>query len=470
MERMGINGLENSILATILFEEKKFDEVAQYLKAEDFFTPFNALVFKTMAKCIEKNVPFNADKIHKLVSGAREYDETDFLAIISATPMADIGYYAKFLKDESKKRLLRHICANTLENINKGEEESGEIIEQLEQGLFQITLETSKIEEFSSQVDKALELFLEAKKDGGKLRGLDTGFSKLNSITTGLNAGELIVIGARPSMGKTALVLNIVQSILNKGDGVAFFSLEMPAIQLINRLVASYASIDLQKIRVGTMTDNEEEEMLKAIKYLKTLSLVIDDSSYVSIFELKTKVRFLKRKRPELKCVVVDYLQLMSASKSSSDKMRHEEIAEISRGLKNLARELDIVVVALSQLNRGVEGREDKRPNLGDLRESGSIEQDADVIIFLYRDDVYAQRELIAKQKKMEKEGRLDPTFNKEEKPIETAELIVAKNRNGATKTVFVQFNKKYTRFEEPTKEQTKQEEGMLPFDFSGMV
>lgn len=209
--------------------------------------------------------------------------------------------------------------------------------------------------------------------------------------------------------------------------------------------------------------------MLQTFQKLKNLNLVIDDSAVMGIFELKSKVRFLKRRNPQLKCVVIDYLQLMSGTQVK-DRPRHEEIAEISRGLKAIARELEITLIALSQINRNIESREDKRPNLGDLRESGSIEQDADVIIFLYRDDVYAQRELIAKQKKMEKEGRLDPTFNKEEKPIETAELIVAKNRNGATKTVFVQFNKKYTRFEEPTKEQTKQEEGMLPFDFSGMV
>lgn len=239
-----------------------------------------------------------------------------------------------------------------------------------------------------------------------------------------------------------------------KGNGVAFFSLEMPAYQLINRLASSYCSIELKKIRAGTTTEQEEKLLLQTFQKLKNLNLVIDDSAVMGIFELKSKVRFLKRRNPQLKCVVIDYLQLMSGTQVK-DQPRHEEIAEISRGLKAIARELEITLIALSQINRNIESREDKRPNLGDLRESGSIEQDADVIIFLYRDDVYARKELLAKKKKEEKEGKFDHSLlDIEEKPIETAELIVAKNRNGATTTILTEFNKQFTRFEERAKHQ----------------
>lgn len=431
--------------------KKKYDEISQYISEKDFLLPLHSLVFRAITKCVSENTSFNQDRIYNLIKSDRDFVEEEFLTILSKSPLAEVQVYAKSLRDERTKRVLRNLCAQSLKQIDDNEEYKN-IIETLEQGLCSITLTSTKIEDFSIQIDESINRFLKAKEHEGELRGLDTGFSKLNSITTGFNAGELIVIGARPSMGKTALILNIIQKMIKNGDGVVFFSLEMPAYQLINRLISSTASIELHKIRSGSMTKKEEQTMFDTANQLKTLPLVIDDNSYISIFELRSKIRYIKRKKPEIKCVVIDYLQLMSGSKKTSDK-RHEEIAEISRGLKNLVRELDIVVIALSQLNRAVESREDKRPNLGDLRESGSIEQDADVIIFLYRDDVYTQKEQLAKQKKMQKEGKIDLSLsNLEEKTIENAELIVAKNRNGATKTIFVQFNKPFTRFEEPTK------------------
>lgn len=463
---IGIIGIESSILATIFDDEKKYDEASQYINEKDFSLPLHSLVFRTITKCVNENTSFNHDRIYNLIKADRDFNEEDFLTILSKSPLANIQIYAKSLRDDRTKRILKNLCAQSLIEIDNNEE-CKNVVENLEQGLCSIMLTNTKIEDFNTQIDESIDRFLKAKEQGGELRGLDTGFSKLNSITTGFNSGELIVIGARPSMGKTALILNIIQKMLKNGDGVVFFSLEMPAYQLINRLISSIASIELHKIRSGFMTQKEERIMLDTAKQLKTLPLIIDDNSYISIFELRSKIRFIKRKKPETKCIVIDYLQLMSGNKKTSDK-RHEEIAEISRGLKNLARELDIVVIALSQLNRAVESREDKRPNLGDLRESGSIEQDADVIVFLYRDDVYTQKEQLAKQKKMEKEGKIDLSFpNIEEKTIENAELIVAKNRNGATKTIFVQFNKPFTRFEEPTKSIEQKKKDDIVFDFS---
>jgi len=275
------------------------------------------------------------------------------------------------------------------------------------------------------------------------LVGVDTGFEELNKMTTGFGKGDLVIIAARPAMGKTSFALNIVQNLLDKGKGVAFFSLEMPAEQLMLRLLSIKTSIGLQKLRVGDLNDDQWSRLNTAVDQMQHSKLFVDDHGSLNINQLRSKLRKLKGKHPEIELCVVDYLQIMSGT---GNKDRHLEVSEMSRGLKMLARELEMPIIALSQLNRGLESRNDKRPMLSDIRESGSIEQDADIIMFFYRDDVYLYKEEKEREKAAKVDGKeFTPTYV--EKEEEDAEIIIGKQRNGPTGHVKLVFQKKLTRF-----------------------
>jgi replicative DNA helicase len=280
-------------------------------------------------------------------------------------------------------------------------------------------------------------------KGNSYLIGLDTGFKDLNKQTTGFGKGDLIILAARPSMGKTAIALNMVLRNLENDKGVVFFSLEMPSHQLMLRLLSAKTSIELQKLRVGDLDDSEWSRLNDALDDISKKKLFVDDDSLLNINQIKSKLRKLKSQHPDIDLIVIDYLQLMMGTGS---KDRHLEVSEISRGLKLLARELDVPIIALSQLNRGVDSRPDKRPMLSDLRESGSIEQDADIIMFVYRDDVYKLKEERDKEAQAKKEG-VEYKKNFISKQDEDAELIIGKQRNGPIGTVHLVFHKRFTRF-----------------------
>jgi len=278
-----------------------------------------------------------------------------------------------------------------------------------------------------------------------RIPGLEifTGFRNLNEKTSGFGKGDLVIVAARPAMGKTSFVLNMALKAIERNEGVAFFSLEMPAEQLMLRLLSAKTSIPLQSLRVGDLKDEQWSDLSAATQELSSKKLFVDDGGYATIHHVRSKLRKLKTQHQEISIAIIDYLQLMSGEGREG---RQQEISEISRGLKQLARELQIPIVALSQLNRGVESRENKRPMLSDLRESGAIEQDADIILFVYRDDVY--REAIEKEKEMKAkaEGK-EYTSEFRKKPEEDAEIIIGKQRNGPTGTVNLVFQKKFTRF-----------------------
>ena len=280
------------------------------------------------------------------------------------------------------------------------------------------------------------------------LVGVDTGFAELNKMTTGFGKGDLVIVAARPAMGKTSFALNMIQNLLEKGKGVAFFSLEMPAEQLMLRLLSVQTSIQLQRLRLGDMNDQEFKRLNDAVEKMKHSKLFVDDHGSLNINQLRSKLRKLKSRHPEIELAVIDYLQIMSGV---GGKDRHLEVSEISRGLKMLARELEIPIVALSQLNRSLESRSDKRPMLSDIRESGSIEQDADIILFVYRNDVYLYKEEKEREKDAIASGKefISKYIEKEE---EEAEIIIGKQRNGPTGHVKLMFQKKFTRFvDKPT-------------------
>ncbi len=283
------------------------------------------------------------------------------------------------------------------------------------------------------------------KKMGNKhLIGETTGFEALDRRTTGFNAGDLIIIAARPAMGKTALVLNMALKNVEAGKGVIFFSLEMPAEQLMLRMLSAKTSIPLQNLRKGDLDDQQWTNLSGAFDDLNTKKLFVDDGGSVNINQLRARVRKLAQNESNnIKLVIIDYLQLMQGT---GNKDRHQEVSDISRGLKMLAREMKIPIIALSQLNRGLENRPDKRPMLSDLRESGAIEQDADIIMFVYRDDVYKERDEARKEKEAKDKGE-DYKSKFINKPEEEAEVVIGKQRNGPIGTVKLNFQKALTRF-----------------------
>jgi replicative DNA helicase len=305
------------------------------------------------------------------------------------------------------------------------------LLDEAEQKIFNIGEEGSRMKQGFQTMDRLvvqwLDRVVEMSENPNDITGVPTGFVDLDRMTSGMQAGDLIVLAARPSMGKTALAINIAENVaLNEGLPVAVFSMEMGASQLAIRIVGSIGRIDQSRLRTGKLQDDEWPKLTEAVERLRQVSLSIDETPGLTPAELRASARRQARKCGKLGLVVVDYLQLMSGSSSSDGENRATELGEISRGLKMLAKELQCPVIALSQLNRGVEQRTDKRPMMSDLRESGAIEQDADVIMFIYRDDYY----------------------NKDSKEPGVAEIIIGKQRNGPTGTVKLTFLKPITKFE----------------------
>jgi replicative DNA helicase len=380
------------------------------------------------------------------LKGKEVFNEDIFLEIISTNAIANINAYIEDIKDSAIKRDVASLSTKIQEELTNKDLPSSEILDFLQQKLYNITSQahSKEFKDAKTAVEATLEHIKAMKEIGNEgITGVDTGYKELNKITTGFNAGDLVIVAARPAMGKTSLVLNFAQKALDKNIGVAFYSLEMPAEQLLIRMFSAKTSIPLQKLKVGDMVDNEWTRLSTAMDEMSGKKFFIDDNGLADINHVRSSLRKLKSENPEVGLAVIDYLQLM-VSKSSQD--RHLQVSEISRGLKLLARELDMPIIALSQLNRSLESRSDKRPMLSDLRESGAIEQDADMILFVYRDDVYRIREEKEKEQKARAEGKeYKSTFS--EKMEEEAEVIVGKNRNGPIGIANLTFQKQFTRF-----------------------
>ena len=441
--------MERAIISSILFDGDSFADIESDLETSDFVYQPHQIIFETFKKLHSLELPIDEPFLKKYMPDNKKVDDEELLHIISTNPIANIEAYVTEIRDNSLKRKL-HSLANVLrEKSQKDNERSDSILEAVEQEIYKIST-NNNIRDFrdSPEIsDSTLKLIEELKKKGTKhLIGLDTGFVQLNKMTTGFNKGELIILAARPSMGKTALALNFVLNTLNRGKGVAMFSLEMPAEHLMMRMLSSKCKIHLQNLRTGNMNDEEWGKLTIALEDMSKKRLYVDDGGVLSIRQISSKMRKLKSKYPEIELLVVDYLQIMIGS---SNKERHLEVGEIRRGLKMLARELEIPIIALSQLSRALESRNDKKPMLSDIRESGAIEQDADVIMFIYREDVYKKKDDDEARARLKKEGKDDkgfkPTYEKRE--IEDAIIIIGKNRNGEVGDVHVKYQGSYTMF-----------------------
>ncbi len=439
--------IERAVLSAIIFDPRIFEDIASKLEPHDFYLPFHQHVFMAMEELSKEDKPIDEEFLRIKLTNKKEFDEVAMLNILSANPISNTDAYIEDIKSRSIKRALATLATTIKKVTIEDDLPIDDIMNLVEKKLYEIT-QNSVTRDFRDAREITLSVLDRIKllKSMGNttLIGVNTGFKGLNRKTNGFGKGDLIVIAARPAMGKTSFVLNITKKAIDRGEGVAFFSLEMPAEQLMLRMLSTETSIPLQKLRVGDLNDEEWSRFSDATNEMQKKKLFVDDDGFATIHHVRSKLRKLKAQNPEISMAIIDYLQLMSGD---SREGRQQVISEISRGLKQLARELDIPILALSQLNRGVESRDNKRPLLSDLRESGSIEQDADIVMFIYRDDVY--REAIEKEKEMKAKAKGDKNYKNpfERKEEEEAEIILSKHRNGPIGTVKLIFQKSYTRF-----------------------
>jgi replicative DNA helicase len=446
MEHLYNLNIERAVLSAIIFDPEIYEEIATRLKPHDFYLPFHQHLFEAMALLHSQEKPLDEEFLRAKLVAMESFDETAMLELLSANPITNTRAYVEEIQAKSTKRALATLATEIKKVTIEDDLPADEVMNLVEKKLYEIT-QNATSEDFraSREITVAMMEEIERLKALGnsKLIGIDTGFKNLNDKTSGFGKGDLVIIAARPAMGKTSFVLNMALKAVERNEGVAFFSLEMPAEQLMLRLLSTKTSIPLQALRVGDLRDEQWSQLASATDELSSKKLFVDDGGYATIHHIRSKLRKLKTQHPEISMAIIDYLQLMSGDAKEG---RQQVVSEISRGLKQLARELQIPIVALSQLNRGVESRENKRPMLSDLRESGSIEQDADIVMFVYRDDVY--REAVEKEREMK--AKADGKEYKSEfrkKSEEEAEIIIGKQRNGPTGTVELIFQKRYTRF-----------------------
>jgi replicative DNA helicase len=428
---------ESSVLGGLLLDNGAWDRVGDLLVDSDFYRHEHKLIYAAIGALINTSKPADVITVSEQLQNQGKTAEMGGLGYLNSlaqyVPSAsNIRRYAEIVRERSILRKLVSASDEIATNaFNPQGKAIDRILDEAEQKIFNIGEEGSRMKQGFQSMDtlvvELLDRVQEMADNPNEVTGVPTGFYDLDRMTSGLQAGDMVVLAARPSMGKTAFAINIAEHVaLNEGLPVAVFSMEMGASQLAVRVVGSIGRIDQGHLRTGKLTDDEWPRLTEAIEKLRTVSLHIDETPGLTPSELRANARRLARQCGKLGLIVVDYLQLMSGSGGSGGDNRATELGEISRGLKMLAKELQCPVIALSQLNRSVEQRTDKRPMMSDLRESGAIEQDADIIMFIYRDDYY----------------------NKDSKDPGVAEIIIGKQRNGPTGTVRLTFLKNLTRFE----------------------
>ena len=425
---------EQSVVGSMLLDQEAIILASDRLREEDFYNPRFRVLFSAIVSLYQEGRPADlvtlTDKLREN-NVAEEIGSVEFISsLIAAVPTsANIRYYADIVRQKSMLRELIRTTEDIAGRCYQDSSDLGELMEDAERSIFNLVQSQTSSEDFTPINEIAietLESIQSAAASTGSVTGLSTGFRDLDYRTAGLQPSDLILIAARPSMGKTAFALNIAEYVaMNNHVPTAVFSLEMSKIQLAKRLISMNSKVDSQHIRTGNLEDDEWMKITESSIVLGESSLIIDDTPGITIQELRTKCRKLKIEQG-LGLIIIDYLQLMSGGGSNRNTSRQQEISDISRSLKALAREVQCPVVALSQLSREVEKREDKRPILSDLRESGAIEQDADVVMFLYRDEYYTK----------------DASTQKG-----VTEVIIGKQRNGPTCTVKLKWLPQYTKF-----------------------
>ena len=429
---------EQSVIGSMTMDKDAIMAANEILISEDFYHQQYGVLFDTMVELFNAGLPVDLITLQnklKEKDAPAEITSLEYVReLLDAVPTsANVKYYAKIVKDHAMRRKLIKLNQEIENECYSGQESVETVMDITEKKVFELLQSRGGSGDFvpiRKVVMNALEKIENSAKSDGNVTGIPTGFVDLDYRTAGLQPSDLILIAARPSMGKTAFVLNIAQYVAFHEDMcTAIFSLEMSKEQLVNRLFSLESHVDAQALRTGNLSDADWEKLIEGAGVIGNSHLIIDDTPGISIAEMRSKCRKYKLEH-DLKLIIIDYLQLMSGSGKSSDS-RQQEISDISRALKGLARELSVPVIALSQLSRAVEQRPDHRPMLSDLRESGAIEQDADVVMFIYRDDYY--------------------NHDSEEKGI--SEIIIAKQRNGPIGTVKLAWLPQYTKFANLEKE-----------------
>ncbi len=423
---------EQSVIGAMLMDKDAILTASEIISGQDFYQSAYGVIFDSVVEMFNEGKPVDLITLKERLKEKEVPPEIaslefmrDILNLMSTS--ANVRYYAEIVSDKSMMRKLIRLNEGIANTCYAGKEPLPVILETTEKSVFELLQRRNSGEyvPIKQVVLNALERIEKAAKSKGVVTGIPTGFIDLDYKLSGLQPSDLILIAARPSMGKTAFVLNIAQYVaFKKEKGVAIFSLEMSKEQLVNRLFALESQVDSQALRTGNLKDSDWEKLIEGAGIIGKSNMIIDDTPGISVSELRSKCRKYKLEH-DIQLVIIDYLQLMSGSAGGRSESRQQEISEISRSLKALARELNVPVVALSQLSRAVEARPDKRPMLSDLRESGAIEQDADVVMFIYRDEYY----------------------NKDSEKKRQAEIIVAKQRNGPVGTVDLAWLADYTKF-----------------------
>ena len=443
---------EQAVLGAVLLEKDSINKVLEVLggDGEEFYSPVHAALFKGMVSLYEKNVPVDAVTVTDLFKESNTLDSVggpSYIGVlVDETPTAaNIAYYAKIVHEKSLLRKLISASTEIASRGYQGGESVEEFIDDAERIIFQVSQEREKKSFYamSEIIKDTFEMVEKLYGSKSHVTGVPTGFKDLDNLTAGLQPSDLIIIAGRPSMGKTAFCLNIAEHVAIEAKmPVAFFSLEMSKEQLTQRLLASRARVDLSRLRKGFLKQEDWSALTNAVGTLYEAPIYIDDTPSQTILEIRAKARRLQMEK-DLKLVIVDYLQLMRGRRTDN---REQEISEISRGLKALAKELHLPVVALSQLSRRTEQREGNKPQLSDLRESGAIEQDADVVAFVYRESVYKPCEC---PKELCTCG-----------VRHGAEILVRKQRNGPIDDISLTFLSQYTRFEDSANSKYEDESG----------
>lgn len=423
---------EQSVIGAMLMDKDAIMTASEMINGDDFYQTAYGVLFDAMVELFNEGKPVDLITLQERLKEknvAPEISSMEFVRdlITSVPTSANVKYYAEIVRDKAVLRRLIKINEEIANTCYSGSEPLEAVLEMTEKRIFELVQRgnTKDYTPIKEVVLNALDKIEKASKNAGTVTGIPSGFIDLDYKLSGLQPSDLILIAARPSMGKTAFVLNIAQHMaFRQNKHVAIFSLEMSKEQLVNRLFSLEAHVDAQLIRTGNLKDTDWEKLIEGAGTIGRSNLMIDDTSGISITELRSKCRKMKLEHG-LDAIIIDYLQLMSGSSSRSNESRQQEISDISRALKGVARELNVPVLALSQLSRAVEQRTDKRPMLSDLRESGAIEQDADVVMFIYRDEYY----------------------NADSNDKNIAEIIIAKQRNGPVGTVRLAWIPQYTRF-----------------------
>jgi len=422
---------EQSVIGAIFLEPQALITASEILMADDFYSNAHKIIFETMLRLSDQGKAIDVVTVTEELSAKKEIEDVGglsyLLELANAVPTAaNVAHYAKIVEEKALLRRLIRVATKIVEDGYTREDEVEALLGEAEKKMMEVA-NRKNAGDFKHVKDVLVETFdnieqLQSQK--GDVTGIPTGFRDLDNITAGFQRNDLIIVAARPSVGKTAFALNVAQSVaVQARENVAIFSLEMGAEQLVMRMLCAEGNIDAQVLRTGALTTDDWGKLTMAMGSLSNSGIFIDDTPGVRINEIRAKCRRLAQENG-LGMILIDYLQLIQGNGKPGEN-RQQEVSEISRSLKGLARELKVPVIALSQLSRGVEQRQDKRPMMSDLRESGSIEQDADIVAFLYRDDYY----------------------DKESESKNMIEIIIAKQRNGPTGTVTLAFKKEFNKF-----------------------